>query len=250
MRDGYIPAVWYSCCKSGKRWFWCVFYLMWEGRPGPEKVYGWEDTEEEAIGKANAELDRTTAGQKVERSPIMKGWASEALKEVNTARRAAKPPPNSAESGAVEYLYEYSGCAQKRYRITRKTKERIYYIRQRLSWKKDKEYEFKDEDYHKFGFIDRRRVFDKRGPHDHVAVSIGSKKYSVWRCLFTSPPPELDRWESPDNHNDLSRLKAEMAAAHPDKGGTCEAFIEARKRFVEARSKFYPGAAVFSGGQA
>jgi hypothetical protein len=34
---------------------------------------------------------------------------------------------------------------------------------------------------------------------------------------------------------DLSELKAAMAAAHPDRGGSSEAFIAARTRYVEAR---------------
>src|SRR6266446_2410924 len=33
----------------------------------------------------------------------------------------------------------------------------------------------------------------------------------------------------------LRRLKAEMAAAHPDRGGTSEAFIKARQRYVDAK---------------
>ena len=33
----------------------------------------------------------------------------------------------------------------------------------------------------------------------------------------------------------LRRCKAEMAAAHPDRGGTSEAFIEARKRYLAAK---------------
>ena len=40
-----------------------------------------------------------------------------------------------------------------------------------------------------------------------------------------------------DDHvaSGLHRLKAEMAAAHPDRGGTTEAFIEARHRYLEAK---------------
>jgi hypothetical protein len=32
----------------------------------------------------------------------------------------------------------------------------------------------------------------------------------------------------------LRQLKAEMAAAHPDRGGTSEAFIKARQRYLDA----------------
>jgi len=35
--------------------------------------------------------------------------------------------------------------------------------------------------------------------------------------------------------DDVKRLKAEMAAAHPDRGGTNETFAVARRRYVEAR---------------
>jgi hypothetical protein len=38
-----------------------------------------------------------------------------------------------------------------------------------------------------------------------------------------------------DSIASLAQLKAEMAAAHPDRGGSSEAFIEARRRYVEAR---------------
>jgi|GEM_PF-4383793 hypothetical protein len=33
----------------------------------------------------------------------------------------------------------------------------------------------------------------------------------------------------------LRQLKAEMAAAHPDRGGTSEAFIKARQRYLGAK---------------
>jgi hypothetical protein len=33
----------------------------------------------------------------------------------------------------------------------------------------------------------------------------------------------------------LRQFKAEMAAAHPDRGGTTEAFIEARQRYLGAK---------------
>lgn len=36
-------------------------------------------------------------------------------------------------------------------------------------------------------------------------------------------------------HDDTCRLKAEMAGAHPDRGGDNEDFITARDRYVRAR---------------
>jgi hypothetical protein len=43
-----------------------------------------------------------------------------------------------------------------------------------------------------------------------------------------SPEPEL---------SGLATLKAEMVAAHPDRGGSNAAFIKARKRYVDARRR-------------
>src|SRR4029079_9596629 len=37
------------------------------------------------------------------------------------------------------------------------------------------------------------------------------------------------------SEDEVKRLRAEMAAAHPDRGGTTEAFAVARTRYVEAR---------------
>jgi hypothetical protein len=54
------------------------------------------------------------------------------------------------------------------------------------------------------------------------------------------PPPELLH-EARHNHQyrdrvpDLRKLKAAMATAHPDRGGSSAAFIEARSRYVAAR---------------
>ena len=38
----------------------------------------------------------------------------------------------------------------------------------------------------------------------------------------------------------LRELKAEMAAAHPDRGGTSEAFIKARQRYLRAKRTATP----------
>ena len=41
--------------------------------------------------------------------------------------------------------------------------------------------------------------------------------------------------ETPPAAADIAKLKAAMAAAHPDRGGSEAAFIKARNRYVEAR---------------
>jgi hypothetical protein len=52
----------------------------------------------------------------------------------------------------------------------------------------------------------------------------------IRRCRAESRSKNIRKRSAP-----LSKLKAEMVAAHPDKGGTNAAFIQARRRFVEAR---------------
>jgi hypothetical protein len=150
------------------------------------------------------------------------------LQDINTAKRAAKPAPAVSDSRAVEYLYDYWGS--ERYRITKKTKERVYHVEQQPSYRWSSE-EMKsefvgwvDRELLKTGFTPRKRVFEKRleeHGRDH------------WRCLFLEPPPPRNRTR--ESTPDIRKLKAEMATSHPDKGGSCDAFREARERYVKAR---------------
>jgi hypothetical protein len=43
------------------------------------------------------------------------------------------------------------------------------------------------------------------------------------------------RYQEQNKPPDLHQLKAAMAAAHPDRGGSSAAFIEARQAYVAAR---------------
>ena len=54
-----------------------------------------------------------------------------------------------------------------------------------------------------------------------------------WASRRADEDPDEEKPDIPT----LLRLKAEMAAAHPDKGGTSAAFIAARKAYVEARRR-------------
>ena len=63
------------------------------------------------------------------------------------------------------------------------------------------------------------------------------KSYGWWEedaGLRAAPPPPAAQSE------DLHELKVTMAAAHPDRGGSNAAFIEARKRYVAARRALRP----------
>lgn len=55
--------------------------------------------------------------------------------------------------------------------------------------------------------------------------------------------PDLRLWLTPptiwppQQQPDLAALKAQMAAAHPDRGGTDEAFVTARALYEKARTQ-------------
>src|SRR5262249_20248908 len=88
----------------------------------------------------------------------------------------------------------------------------------------------------RIGFVPRHRVADDwPGPTWRELRDLQDKV--GWRNapeFFLKPRPSgfHDRGEL---SIDLARLKAEMAAAHPDKGGSSAAFIEARQRYVAAK---------------
>jgi hypothetical protein len=76
-------------------------------------------------------------------------------------------------------------------------------------------------------FINRQKI-EQEG-------EIWSHKAGGWweadARLYLRPPTPAETESLPD----LRRLKAEMAATHPDPGGTNAAFVEARARYVAAR---------------
>lgn len=142
-------------CRSGSRWFW-IAALMEYGDDahkcdnpvciygGPHE-YGWEDAEDLAL-KAMAEAVARLGGEVLPgtyrgNAPGSAGQASSALKRINAAKRAARPPSGSTDAGAVEYLYgayisswvdDMTGESVERvipFQITRRTARRVYYIR-------------------------------------------------------------------------------------------------------------------------
>jgi hypothetical protein len=99
-----------------------------------------------------------------------------------------------------------------RFRITKKTPKRIYYLRRDWS--------------------DRQRFVDRLALERDGQVT--RKSGGWWESDLTLylAPPALEQARKPD----LTDLKAAMADAHPDRGGTDEAFIAARARYERARA--------------
>ncbi|MFI6123242.1 hypothetical protein ACIBCU_26275 [Streptomyces sp. NPDC051064] len=228
------PLIIWGRCRSGKRWFWTA--NEYDGG----ETHGWADTMTEASQLANAAALQLAAGRYAN-IHVLHGVATDKLKKLNAAKKATRPP-RSARTGAepppnpVGYLY---GIEPGRwdlndrtwidgqivnFPITKKTARRVYYQRPRGPithniWEP--------------GYVDRQEL-----------ERLGHVRVPHWFMLFAEPPelPETrlrkPRWYQPaSSQPDLKALKAAMAAAHPDRGGSNEAFIAARQRYVHAREQ-------------
>lgn len=131
----------------------------------------------------------------------------------------------SADVTATEYLYGvdstvaddsrfYEPPRVVRFRITKKTAKRIYYVVSE-DW----------EPRTRIGFVDRQRI------EADGEIYQRNRHWSAPDFHLYLSPPKLQQPAKPD----LAALRAEMAAAHPDRGGSDEAFIAARQRYEQAR---------------
>jgi hypothetical protein len=120
-----------------------------------------------------------------------------------------------ADLAAAEYLYELwdanwdqgplGNYEIHRHPITKKTAKRIYFT----------------YGYGKASFVDRQQI-----------EADGEIYHGYTRRRLHLAPPEIPvRPQRPS----LAELKAAMADAHPDRGGTDEAFIAARRRYETAK---------------
>ncbi|MFC9287254.1 hypothetical protein [Streptomyces sp. NPDC057052] len=127
----------------------------------------------------------------------------------------------------VEYLYGvdssvaddarfYEPPRVVKFRITKKTPKRIYYVR-RERGPGDIE----------TGYVNRQQIEAAGEIYNHGAGGWWAPDFHLYLN-----PPDLQQHTKPD----LAELKSAMAAAHPDRGGTEEAFIAARQRYERARA--------------
>lgn len=101
------------------------------------------------------------------------------------------------------------------FRVTKKTPKRIYYVR-RERIPGDLE----------IGYVNRQKIEATGEIYNHGAGGWWSPDFHLYLN-----PPEVPQYAKPD----LAALKAAMHAAHPDRGGTDEAFIAARERYERAQ---------------
>jgi hypothetical protein len=213
-------------CRSGRRWFWSASTPMSD----PVRCsYGWADTETAAIEAGRAAVVEVAAGKPATAS-LRHGEASYRLKQINAEKRRARPSNGGTDAGVVEYLYGTWWNSEDQvhhvvqFRITKKTAKRIYYLR---DWPADGE----------IGFISRQDL-ETNGE----ARNRGRRWHESDSTLYAAPP-DLSRTPakpSPaEEKAELSRLKREMADAHPDRGGTSAGFIAARKRYKQALTRVH-----------
>lgn len=227
-RDGRLIR--WGRCRSGKRWFWVIVSLRYDIED-LDQTYGWADTEDQAFADARAAVVTLADGAPAV-ADLTHGVATRTLKEVNAAKRKARPSNGDTDPGRIEYLYgkwwDNEDCKSRlvTFRITKKTPRRVYYARE---WP----FTFADGEPH-IGYVDRQKL-----EADGEVRNRGVHWSEPDRYLYAEPP-DLSRRQPPtpaEQEAELSRLRAEMADAHPDRGGTNDGFIAARRRYVQAKRK-------------
>jgi hypothetical protein len=180
--------------------------------------HGWAETEEAAVAAAMAAVQEVRVGS-LSIACMFQGFASRKLKDLNEAKRAARPAPDTSDAKAIEYIYAWN----RRHQVFKKTKTRVYYNK------------YEDGDWQATSpslstertcFVERAHL-EAPDDQDYWIDRKGRKRYR-WAYLR----PQQRKQEAPVS---LAELKAEMVAAHPDRGGSNAAFIEARKRYNAAR---------------
>jgi hypothetical protein len=113
-----------------------------------------------------------------------------------------------------------------RFRITKKTAKRVYYA-----------YRWSPFD----GTPEEVRCVDRQELEADGEVYRRSGRW--WEPDFPvylrplEPSSEWLEWYVASGKDAVSRLRAEMAAAHPDRGGTSRAFVEAHRRYLAAKGR-------------
>lgn len=170
--------------------------------------------------------------------------ARDELKKLNAAKRAARPPSNSKDSKPIEYLYgdSYGDDIIRfvRFQVTKITAKRIYYRNDGEIFEVVDKWSGESIDYGGIrklyrtgvGFVDRQKL-----EADGTVCNRGRHWIDGDYQLYASLELLRERFAilARESKPDLAALKAAMAAAHPDRGGSNAAFIEARRAYVDAK---------------
>ena len=228
------PQIVWGRCRDAQRWFWSAHIIGGAGE------HGWAKDRNTAATRANAAAVKLAAGQYA--TIRVDDQAAEIkLAAVRAARQSkAKTEEQqhaAADDGANLWAIEagfYDFAARQwvhsrlvRLPIVKRTAKRIFFLRS----SEPGEYEQ--------GYVDRQQ-FEAQG-------WVWSSRYD--KIYATPPKVPADEPLIPPSFAgsyraatvpadvELKRLKAAMANAHPDRGGTDAEFIAARRRYVEARDR-------------
>jgi hypothetical protein len=231
-------------CRSGSCWFWAAHTLSFDDEN--KEAFGWADTEELATAAAMAAVRSFREGLPI-LADVSHGCASRKLKKLNAAKRATRPSSGAKDSRVVEYLYGTHGRNEDRspirFQITKKTPKRVFYIREGewldrsgvLQRYPDGRPITTNHGDGCIGYVNRQKL-ETDGSVYNDGVHWSASDHHLYasfeglmaNCFRRDPEPA-------DLRAQLRKLKAEMAAAHPDRGGSNAAFIEARARYIAAR---------------
>ncbi|WP_042400334.1 hypothetical protein [Streptacidiphilus carbonis] len=232
--DHTPPSIIWGRCPGGGRWFWTARIV------GGEDRHGWASNRNDAARKANRAAVLLAVGQyasirindddaELKLAAVIAEKHAQAKAEDKKRTAAGETPVNlyAVERG----YYDHGACHWVHSRIvrlpvTKTTPRRIYFLRS----SEPGEYER--------GYIDRQD-FEARG---WVYSSRYNKIYAKPPELpndkpFIPPPFRSEYPYAPVSELELKRLKIAMRDAHPDKGGSSEAFIKARAEYEHARDR-------------
>ncbi|MCU1617324.1 MAG: hypothetical protein JWO98_4864, partial [Frankiales bacterium] len=203
---------------------------------GGADAHGWAPNRDKAAQRANAAAVKLAAGQyatirirdyvaETKLAAVTAAPQADAKTKAKTRTTADDDGPAlgflyAIESGYYDYsVREWIHAKVVRLPVTKRTARRIFYSRS----SEPAEYET--------GYVDRQQ-FEAQG---WVWSSRYSKIYAELPELVEPPITIRPPRPAPSYIPDLKQLKAEMAAAHPDRGGTNEAFIAAHEKYQRAR---------------
>lgn len=230
------PNIVWGRCRDTRRWFWYAHII------GGTDAHGWATDRNTAGRRANAAAVKLAAGQyaairvddQAAEIKLAAIRAAQQSKPKAEDRQHTEPGDSAANLYAVERGYYDHGARQwvrskvVRLPIVKKTAKRIYYLRS------SEPGEFEQ------GYIDRQHFEAHGWVWSHWYDKIWAQPPTVPNDKPFVPPrfdPAAYRTPAVPSVDELKRLKAAMAAAHPDKGGTSEEFIAARERYVQARQR-------------
>lgn len=227
------PLIHWGRCRHGERWFWAAQII------GGGTRYGFASSRGEASRKANAAAVLLSGGQyatirindQVAETKLAAVTAERQAKARQQSKQRAAAGDDTANLWAIEYGYydhvlrQWIHSKLVRLPIIKRTTKRIYFLRS----SEPGEYET--------GYVDRQRIETDGWAYYHRFTKIYAQPPELPDDKPFIPPPFHPEYAQTVTYTaaDLKRLKAEMADAHPDRGGTDEAFIAARQRYVAAK---------------